>query len=119
MTLGADPYCIVKCGGKKATTHCVRNTLEPKFDSRVSFYVTDRTTDVVIQVCCVHICVCVCVCMCVCICVCVHMCACTCMCVFVCGYMHTHIIYLTDIMGYIHHYRCGILMYWLTVSWVR
>ena len=48
--IGADPYCIVKCGGKKATTHCVRNTLDPKFDTRVSFYVSDRTTEAVIQV---------------------------------------------------------------------
>jgi len=47
---GADPYCIAKCGGKKAQTHCVRGTLDPKFDSRVSFYVTDRATDIVIQV---------------------------------------------------------------------
>ena len=34
----------------------MRNTLDPKFDARVSFYVTDRTTDAVIQVC---VCMCV------------------------------------------------------------
>ena len=57
---GADPYCIVKCGGKKATTHCQRSSLDPKFDTRVSFYITDRTTDAVIQVCLsVFVCACV------------------------------------------------------------
>ena len=78
---GADPYCIVKCGGKKATTHCQRNTLDPKFDTRVSFYINDRTTDAVIQVC---------------MCVCVSVRAC--MFGYTCIVIH-------------HHYRSGILTY--------
>ena len=95
VVIGADPYCIVKCGGKKTTTHCQRNTLDPKFDTRVSFYVNDRTTEAVIQV-CVRVCmlcaICVCVHVynvCVCsICVCVHvytMCVYA-LCVCVCTY---------------------------------
>ena len=64
---GADPYCIVKCGRQKAETPVIKNTLNPTFGSKVTFYVSNpAATEVTVQVrgcgrvdVCVHMLVCV------------------------------------------------------------
>ena len=38
--IGADPYCIVKCGRSKAVTPVKKNTLNPNFNARVQFFVS-------------------------------------------------------------------------------
>ena len=62
-TPGADPYCIVKCGRSKATTPVKKDTLDPSFASKVTFFVKKPdTTFIVVQVCvimCVWMCGCV------------------------------------------------------------
>jgi len=48
---GADPYCIVKCGRSKATTPVKKDTLDPSFASKVTFFVKKPdTTFIVVQV---------------------------------------------------------------------
>ena len=40
LFVGADPYCIVKCGRNKATTPVKKNTLNPNFNAKVQFFVS-------------------------------------------------------------------------------
>ena len=48
---GADPYCIVKCGRQKAETPVIKNTLNPTFGSKVTFYISNpAATEVTVQV---------------------------------------------------------------------
>lgn len=65
LTPGADPYCIVKCGRSKATTPVKKDTLDPSFASKVTFFVKKPdTTFIVVQVCvimCMWMCECGCV----------------------------------------------------------
>ena len=62
-TPGADPYCIVKCGRSKATTPVKKDTLDPSFAYKVTFFVKKPdTTFIVVQGCvfmCVWMCGCV------------------------------------------------------------
>ena len=39
--IGADPYCIVKCGRSKAETPVKKNTLSPSFNAKVQFFVSN------------------------------------------------------------------------------
>ena len=41
LSVGADPYCIVKCGRSKAETPVKKNTLNPNFSASVQFFVSN------------------------------------------------------------------------------
>lgn len=48
---GADPYCIVKCGGSKAVVPTKKNTLNPNFNCRVQFFISNpASAEVVVEV---------------------------------------------------------------------
>jgi len=52
MYIGADPYCIVKVGRQKAVTPVKKNTLEPKFNTSVQFFLArPETAEVSVEVC--------------------------------------------------------------------
>ena len=38
---GADPYCIVKVGRQKAVTPFQKNTLDPNFNCKVMFFISN------------------------------------------------------------------------------
>ncbi|CAB4034976.1 calpain-5-like, partial [Paramuricea clavata] len=46
----ADPYCIIKCAGRKVTTPVQNDTLNPKFNAGGLFYVRNINGEVVIDV---------------------------------------------------------------------
>ncbi len=51
LVLGADPYCIVKCGGSKAVVPTKKNTLNPNFNCRVQFFISNpASAEVVVEV---------------------------------------------------------------------
>ena len=59
----------MRCGRKKAVTPVKKNTLDPSFNSKVQFFISNPSSaEVTVEVC---VCVCVCVCVYVCVCVCV------------------------------------------------
>ena len=41
IPIGADPYCVVRCGRSKAFTPVKKNTLSPSFNAKVQFFVSN------------------------------------------------------------------------------
>ena len=51
LFVGADPYCIVKCGRNKATTPVKKNTLSPNFNAKVQFFVSNPgSAEIIVEV---------------------------------------------------------------------
>ena len=48
--LGADPYCVIRCGGRKVKTPVHNDTLNPKFNAGGLFYVRNINTSIAIDV---------------------------------------------------------------------
>lgn len=49
--VGADPYCIVRCGRSKAVTPVKKNTLNPNFSAKVQFFTSNPgSAEVTVQV---------------------------------------------------------------------
>ena len=49
---GADPYCIVTVGKQKAVTPVQKNTLDPNFNSKVMFFISNPVgAEVTVEVC--------------------------------------------------------------------
>ena len=47
---GADPYCVIRCDGRKVTTPVQNDTLNPKFNAGGLFYVRNINGEIVIDV---------------------------------------------------------------------
>ena len=45
-----DPYCIVKCEGKEYRTPVCRNTIDPVWKWRLTFYRKSGNTDIEVEV---------------------------------------------------------------------
>ena len=50
LFIAVDGYCVVYCEKKQVTTRVVRDTVNPEWNERVTFYLKKPDEDIVIEV---------------------------------------------------------------------